>query len=79
MQFARSFGDIAFERCTFVATNVVFSEFCFAGTLRQSQLQVPASLGSAIIIGRSCGDLRVEDNQIVVTGAESGLLKVRLA
>jgi hypothetical protein len=69
MQFARSFGDIAFERCTFVATNVVFSEFCFAGTLRHSQLQVPASLGSAIIIGRSCGDLRVEDNQIVVTGA----------
>ena len=68
MQFARSFGDIAFEHCTFVATNVVFSEFCFAATLRDSDLQVPATLGSAVIVGRSGGDYRIERNRIVVTG-----------
>ncbi len=68
MQFARSFGDIVFENCTFVATNVVFSEFCFGGVLRRSRLQTPATLGSAVIVGRSCGDLRVEENEIVVTG-----------
>ncbi|HLP07390.1 MAG TPA: hypothetical protein VK178_04430 [Opitutaceae bacterium] len=68
MQFARSFGDITFENCTFVATNVVFSEFCFGGTLRRSRLQTPATLGSAVIVGRSCGDLRIEENEIVVPG-----------
>ncbi len=68
MQFARSFGNATFTDCTFVATNVVFSEFCFAGTLERSRLQVPAVLGSAVIVGRSCGDLRIAENQIVVTG-----------
>ncbi len=68
MQFARSFGNITFERCTFVATNVVFSEFSFAATLRDSDLQVPATLGSAVIVGRSGGDYRIEGNRIVVTG-----------
>jgi hypothetical protein len=69
MQFARSFGNATFSDCTFVATNVVFSEFCFAGVLERSRLQVPAVLGSAVIVGRSCGDLRIEENQIVVTGS----------
>ena len=68
MQFARSFGNVTFEHCTFVATNVVFSEFCFGATLRDSDLQVPATLGSAVIVGRSGGDYRVEGNRIVVTG-----------
>ncbi|MBK8475663.1 MAG: hypothetical protein IPL39_04965 [Opitutaceae bacterium] len=68
MQFARSFGDISFTDCMFIATNVVFSEFCFSATLQDSRLQVPSALGSAIIVGRSCGDLRITDNQIVVTG-----------
>ena len=68
LQFARSFGNIAFSDCTFTNTNVVFSEFCFGGILNKSRLQVPASLGSAIIVGRSCGDLHILDNQIVVTG-----------
>ncbi len=68
MQLARSFGDVSFTDCMFIATNVVFSEFCFAGTLQNSRLQVPSSLGSAIIVGRSCGDLDIANNQIVVTG-----------
>jgi hypothetical protein len=68
MRFARSFGNIAFTDCTFVATNVAFSEFCFAGTLERSRLQVPATLGRAILVGRSCGELRIEDNKIIVTG-----------
>ncbi|MFT3828096.1 MAG: hypothetical protein QM691_00165 [Opitutaceae bacterium] len=68
MQFARSFGDITFENCTFVATNIVFSEFCFNGALRHSRIQTPATLGSAVIVGRSCGDLHIEDNDIVVPG-----------
>ena len=68
MQFARSFGNVTFEHCTFVATNVVFSEFCFGATLRNSDLQVPATLGSAVIVGRSGGDFRVEGNRIVVSG-----------
>ncbi len=68
MQFARSFGDIVFERCTFVATNVVFSEFTFDATLRDSDIQVSTTLGSAIIVGRSGGDYRIEGNRIVITG-----------
>jgi hypothetical protein len=68
MQFARSFGNITFTDCTFAATNVAFSEFCFAGTLQHSSIAASASLGQAIIVGRSCGDLRIEDNQIVVSG-----------
>ena len=68
MQFARSFGAIVFESCTFVGTNVVFSEFSFAATLRDSDLQVPAVLGSAIIVGRSGGDYRITGNRIVLTG-----------
>lgn len=70
MQFARSFGNITFEDCTFVATNVVFSEFCFAGTLRRSRLQVPSTLGHAVIVGRSCGDLTIEDNDITLVGGK---------
>jgi hypothetical protein len=68
MQFARSFGDITFDNCTFVSTNVVFSEFSFGGALQHSRIQTPARLGSAVIVGRSCGDLRIEDNEIVVLG-----------
>lgn len=68
MQFARSFGAITFTDCTFINTNIVFSEFCFAATAEQNRLQVPAALGSVFIVGRSCGDLRIEDNHIVVTG-----------
>ena len=70
MQIARSFSDLTFTRCTFISTNVVFSEFAFRGALEHSQLHVPSALGSAIVVGRSCGDLRIEDNQIVVTGGK---------
>lgn len=70
MQFARSFGDIGFDFCTFVATNVVFSEFCFNGRVEHCQLQTPPVLGSAVIVGRSCGNLRIEGNRIVVPAGE---------
>ncbi len=68
MQFARSFGNITFADCTFAATNVVFSEFCFAGVVERCTLAVPAALGRAVIVGRSCGDLRIENNRIIVSG-----------
>ncbi len=68
MQFARSFGNVTFTDCTFAGTNVVFSEFCFAGVVERCALAVPAVLGRAVIVGRSCGDLRIEDNQIVISG-----------
>ncbi len=65
-QVARSFGNASFTDCTFVATNVVFSEFSFGGTLQRSRIQAPASLGNAVVVGFSCGDLLVADNHIVV-------------
>jgi hypothetical protein len=68
MQFARSFGNITLIDCTVVSSNVVFSEFNFSGRVQNCQLQTPAAVGSAIIIGHSCGDLTIEDNQISVTG-----------
>lgn len=66
MQFARSFGDVVFDECTFTDTNAAFTEFNFDCEVTRCTFEVRGSpaLTSVIIAGKSCGDLRFIENRI---------------
>ncbi|HYP15659.1 MAG TPA: hypothetical protein VEQ65_00500, partial [Opitutus sp.] len=70
MQFARSFGSVVFADCSFTDTNVVFTEFNFDCEVTRCTFDVTGTraLTSAIVAGKSCGDLRFIDNRIRATG-----------
>jgi hypothetical protein len=65
MQFARSFGDVTFDSCTFLDANVAFTEFCFNCSVTNSEFDFHGpSPEAVIIIGKSGGDFRVLNNRI---------------
>lgn len=70
MQIARSFGNIVFDECRFVDTDVAFTEFSFQGEVRNCEFQVTGNrdLTSALIVGQSCNDLLVMENRIRAIG-----------
>jgi len=73
MQMARSFGDIVFSACTFKDTNVAFTEFNFRGEVSDCTFEIEgtAALTNVVIVGKSCGDLRVVDNRIRAQGVKT--------
>ncbi len=73
MQFARSFGDVVFSGCTFVDTNVAFTEFAFDCEVTRCTFQVRGGpdLTSVVIAGKSCGDVRILDNEIHASGVRA--------
>jgi hypothetical protein len=73
MQFARSFGGVVFSGCTFTDANVAFTEFSFACEVSRCTFHVQGSaeLTSVIVAGKSCGDLRIVDNEIHASGVKS--------
>jgi hypothetical protein len=82
MQFARSFGNAVFEDCTFVDTNVAFTEFNFDCAVSGSRFDVTGTgaLRNAIIVGKSCDGLRVVDNRIRARGVAAvfdGLMDIQ--
>ena len=66
MQFARSFGSVAFEECHFIDTNVAFTEFNFDCAVTRCSFDIVGggALKNAIIVGKSCDDIRVAGNTI---------------
>ena len=72
MQFARSFGNVVFADCRFVNANVAFTEFNFDCEVTGSTFEVEGTrhLTNVIIAGKSCGDLRLLNNQIHATGVQ---------
>lgn len=66
MQFARSFGGVVFSGCTFTDANVAFTEFNFDCEVVRCTFEVTGgpALSSAVIAGKSCGDLRFAENCI---------------
>jgi hypothetical protein len=70
MQFARSFGGVTFDGCTFSDTNVAFTEFNFGCRVTGCTFDVHGgpALHNVIIAGKSCGDLRFLDNRIRARG-----------
>lgn len=66
MQFARSFGGVEFSNCKFTDTNVAFTEFNFDCAVTGCTFAVKggAELQTAIIVGKSCNNLRLTGNTI---------------
>jgi len=73
MQFARSFGNIVFTGCTFINSNVAFTEFNFEGEVTRCRFDVTGGRGlsSVVIAGKSCGNLRFVDNEIRATNVSA--------
>lgn len=73
MQFARSFGGVRFHDCSFVNTHIAFTEFNFDCEVSHSRFDLTgnAGLGSVIVAGKSCGDLRFVNNRIHAPGMTS--------
>ena len=73
MQFARSFGDVAFDRCRFMDANVVFSEFCFNASVTDCAFEVRGGpmLRQVIIAGHSCDSIRISGNSIRASAVAS--------
>lgn len=69
MQIARSFGSVVFSGCTFLNSNVAFTEFNFDCEVTRCRFDVTGSHGltAVVITGKSCGNLRFIDNQIRAT------------
>ncbi len=72
MQMARSFGDIVFSGCTFKDTNVAFTEFNFDGEVSDCTFEVEgtSALTNVVIVGKSCGYLRIVGNRIRAKGVK---------
>ncbi|HEY4249417.1 MAG TPA: hypothetical protein VGM64_21525 [Lacunisphaera sp.] len=65
MQFARSFGGVTFDDCTFSDANVAFTEFCFDCAVTNCVFDFHGpSPAAVIIVGKSGGDFRILDNRI---------------
>ena len=65
MQFARSFGDVTFDACTFLNANVAFTEFCFNCAVTNSDFDFHGpSPEAVIIVGKSGGDFHILNNRI---------------
>ncbi len=72
MQFARSFAGVVFNECRFENTNVSFTEFNFDCEVVNSEFEVIGSraLSNVVIVGKSCGDLRIHHNVIRARNVE---------
>jgi hypothetical protein len=72
-QFARSFGDVAFSECRFVDCDAAFTEFCFNGSVAHSSFEVAGAprFRDVIILGSSCGNIRIEGNTIMARSVDS--------
>ncbi len=72
MQFARSFAGVVFNECRFENTNVSFTEFNFDCEVTRCEFDVLGSraLSNVVIVGKSCGDLRIEGNSIRARNVE---------
>ncbi len=65
MQFARSFGGVVFSGCVFADANVGFTEFNFDCEVRDSVFLFRGGWPPAVVVvGKSCGDLRIIENRI---------------
>ncbi len=65
MQFARSFGGVTFDACTFFDANVAFTEFNFDCAVTNCVFDFHGPSPAAVIImGKSGGDFRILDNRI---------------
>lgn len=70
MQFARSFGGVVFSDCVFTDANVGFTEFNFDCEVRDSVFLFRGGWPSAVVVvGKSCGDLRILENRIYAENA----------
>lgn len=65
MQFARSFGGIVFDACTFENANVAFTEFNFDCEVTNCDFDFHGpSPEAVIIVGKSGGNYRITNNRI---------------
>ncbi len=65
MQFARSFGEVSFDDCSFEDANVAFTEFAFDCEVRNCRFNFHGPTPEAVVIlGKSGGDFRITHNQI---------------
>jgi len=65
MQFARSFGGVTFDSCTFEDANVAFTEFSFDCEVKNCAFNFHGPNPEAVIItGKSGGDFRITNNRI---------------
>jgi hypothetical protein len=65
MQFARSFGGVSFDACTFEDANVAFTEFNFDCEVKNSVFNFHGPTPEAVItVGKSGGNFRITDNRI---------------
>ncbi|MBK8475063.1 MAG: hypothetical protein IPL39_01790 [Opitutaceae bacterium] len=70
MQFARSFGGVVFSDCVFADANVGFTEFNFDCEVRDSVFLFHGAWPPAVVVvGKSCGDLRILENRIFAVNA----------
>lgn len=73
MQFARSFGDVSFDQCHFVDADAAFTEFCFNCSVTNSSFEMSGRprFRDVILIGWSCGNIRIAGNSIKAQGVET--------
>jgi len=65
MQFARSFGGVTFDSCTFNDANVAFTEFSFDCSVTNSVFAFHGPSPEAVItVGKSGGNFRLTKNRI---------------
>jgi hypothetical protein len=73
MQFARSFGDVAFNECHFVNADAAFTEFSFNCSVADSTFEMSGRprFKDVVIVGWSCGNVRLVRDKITARGVDA--------